>query len=333
MIPIKTVIYVDVLLLVNFLIALFLLLATGLFTGQVGIFWRQAISASVAALSTLVLFAPELPFAVQICYQAIVAVLVIKIAYHTYQTRLFLQLVAWYYLLNLLLAGFTTFICLQSEIAYHGLQTNNLSVYLYLPPRLLIGCVVGVYLALKLFLYCFAAPAKALPNQPFVISLGTEFLHINAFYDTGFSMQDPFGNLPIILLSLPSVRAQLSPSLNDTLSTALQLNTDELTQAMTDSTPKGSTRTFPIRFLPCKTVAGARLLPALRADYMYHKDNPTAKTQAVLIAFCQEENFCQGSQALFGASLAEALLQDENCFTPATVSAASERIANTYYTE
>ena len=55
----KTVIYLDVLLLVNFLAAYFLLLAAGLFSGQRAGFGRMVLGSGAAALSALILFAPE----------------------------------------------------------------------------------------------------------------------------------------------------------------------------------------------------------------------------------------------------------------------------------
>ena len=54
----KTVIYLDVLLLVNFLIAYFLLLAAGLLTAQKAAFGRMILGSVLAAASSLILFAP-----------------------------------------------------------------------------------------------------------------------------------------------------------------------------------------------------------------------------------------------------------------------------------
>ena len=55
---IKTVVYLDVLLLTNFLLAYFLLLAAGALSGQRAGFGRMLAGSGVAALSALVLFAP-----------------------------------------------------------------------------------------------------------------------------------------------------------------------------------------------------------------------------------------------------------------------------------
>lgn len=58
---IKTVVYLDVLLLTNFLTAYLLLLAAGALSGQRAPFARMLAGSALAALSALILFAPEQP--------------------------------------------------------------------------------------------------------------------------------------------------------------------------------------------------------------------------------------------------------------------------------
>lgn len=55
---IKTIIYLDVLLLVNFLVAYLLLQAAGVLTGQRAAFARMLTGSVCAAVSALILFAP-----------------------------------------------------------------------------------------------------------------------------------------------------------------------------------------------------------------------------------------------------------------------------------
>ena len=65
----KTVIYLDVLLLVNFLAGYFLLLGAGVLSGCSARLTRLLAASGLAALSALILFAPELPYPVQILYK------------------------------------------------------------------------------------------------------------------------------------------------------------------------------------------------------------------------------------------------------------------------
>ena len=70
---IKTVIYLDVLLLVNFLVAYFLLQAAGLLSSQHAAFSRMVCASGIASLSALILFAPELSYPAQILYKILTA--------------------------------------------------------------------------------------------------------------------------------------------------------------------------------------------------------------------------------------------------------------------
>ena len=58
--------YLDVLLLTNFLMAYFLLLAAGALSGQRGGFVRMLAGSGLAAMSSLILFAPPQPYLVQV---------------------------------------------------------------------------------------------------------------------------------------------------------------------------------------------------------------------------------------------------------------------------
>lgn len=78
---IKTVIYLDVLLLVNFLVAYFLLQAAGLLSSQHAAFSRMVCASGIASLSALILFAPELSYPAQILYKILTACAVVGVAF------------------------------------------------------------------------------------------------------------------------------------------------------------------------------------------------------------------------------------------------------------
>lgn len=302
---IKTVIYIDVLLLVNFLISLFLLLTVGLLCHQNAKLLHLLIASTVAAIATFILFAPEMPLAIQFLYQLCSAAIVIKLAYPCKETRRFLQLIVWYYLLNLLLAGLATAIILQSEISLHILQSNNLSTYLYISPTLLVLCVILVYLFLKVFVCCCAPPSETFPVQELMIEIHEQPIKISAFYDTGFSLHDSFSDKRIILLSFPSIRAQLPLTIQKAV---------EQAQKISLSDEKDDTHNFSdaaIRYLVCDTIAGSRLLPAICAKTVYHIKTPQRKAENILIAFCNTPHFANGANALFGADLFCDLLQEK----------------------
>ena len=101
---IKTVIYLDVLLLVNFLVAYFLLQAAGLLSSQHAAFSRMVCASGIASLSALILFAPELSYPAQILYKILTACAVVGVAFGLQGLRRFVTAVCWYAALNILQA-------------------------------------------------------------------------------------------------------------------------------------------------------------------------------------------------------------------------------------
>ncbi|HRM85340.1 MAG TPA: sigma-E processing peptidase SpoIIGA, partial [Gemmiger qucibialis] len=129
---IKTVIYLDVLLLVNFLVAYFLLQAAGLLSSQHAAFSRMVCASGIASLSALILFAPELSYPAQI----LTACAVVGVAFGLQGLRRFVTAVCWYAALNILLAGLCIAVILRTGTPL--LQTANLTVYLRISPVVLL---------------------------------------------------------------------------------------------------------------------------------------------------------------------------------------------------
>ena len=142
----KSVIYLDELLLTNFVLAALFLTAAGLLcatvcTGGAAVH-RGGAGGSVGTGTA----GPELPGAVAVGYKIFTGCAVVAAAYGLPGRGRFARLCAWYALLNLLLCG---------AVVLPGVQSRNLSVSLPLSPG---GCwpaVRGVYAVLRALLYCF----------------------------------------------------------------------------------------------------------------------------------------------------------------------------------
>ena len=106
---IKTVIYLDVLLLTNFVLGALFLLAAGLVSGQRCSGGRALCGAAVAAASSLALLAPTAPWSVGLLYKGGTGALAVAAAYGWPGWRAFVRLLAWFWLLNLMLTGAVLF--------------------------------------------------------------------------------------------------------------------------------------------------------------------------------------------------------------------------------
>ncbi len=122
--------------LVNFLVAYFLLQAAGLLSSQHAAFSRMVCASGIASLSALILFAPELSYPAQILYKILTACAVVGVAFGLQGLRRFVTAVCWYAALNILLAGLGIAVILRTGTPL--LQTANLTVYLRISPVVLL---------------------------------------------------------------------------------------------------------------------------------------------------------------------------------------------------
>lgn len=238
----------DVLLLVNFLMAYFLLLAAGALSGRRGGFLRLLAASALAALSSLILFAPALPGAVQLAYRVGTACGITAAAFGCRPVRRWLCATFWYAALNLLLAGLALLIILRTGT--RAVQTANLAVYLRVPPLLLLGlsglCCAAVELALRLL----QAPQKPPRTVGLEFTLGETPVRLRAALDTGCHIRDPVSCLPVLVVSYPDAAARLPPPVRDYLH-------GWFAGDRAAAPPDG----IRLRVLPCHTAEGQGLLP------------------------------------------------------------------------
>lgn len=286
----KTVIYLDVLLLMNFLIAYLLIQIVSLLCSVPLSFFRAAIGAMIAACSTLILLAPELPSPILLIFKIFIALLVVFSSFGFCGWRPFLRQTVWFFLMNIALAGFVLLAVLKSSST--GMHMNNLTVYINVSPILLLSCTLSTYGCLRLVLFLFGTPE---PKEYWQLKCnlnGTDFPEITALYDTGFLMQDPLGNHPAILVSYPFVGSFLPNHLSCFLQAFFK--------GKSEDPPPGAS----IRMIPCKTVTGCRILPAISGASIEIIQNKTVHRINNAVLVFSQEIFTDGSvQALFGKHL------------------------------
>ena len=231
---IKTVVYLDVLLLTNFLTAYLLLLAAGALSGQRAPFARMLAGSALAALSALILFAPEQPYLVQVAYKAATALGITAAAFGWRSRRRLVTAACWYAALNIALAGAVLLVILRTGTRVA--DTANLTVYLRVSPLLLLAlsgaCCAAVELGLRLFTRR-EAPTKTAGLE---LELCGQPVRLRAALDTGCHLRDPVTCLP------------------DAVNTFL----DQWFAGATRADPPPGTR---LRLVPCGTAAEKSLLP------------------------------------------------------------------------
>ena len=130
-----------------------------------------------------------------------IACAAVAAAYGVPGLRNFVQLCAWYLLLNLLLCG---------AVLLPGVQSANLCVYLPLSPGRLLLCCGAVLAVLRGVLFCFGRAGTRCFAA--VLELEGAALSVQAFCDTGFSVQDPLTGQAVVLVDYPAVRRAPPPA-------------------------------------------------------------------------------------------------------------------------
>ena len=282
---IKTVIYLDVLLLTNFVLGALFLLAAGLVSGQRCSGGRALCGAAVAAASSLALLAPTAPWSVGLLYKGGTGALAVAAAYGWPGWRAFARLLAWFWLLNLMLTGAVLLPGARMEV-------NNLSVYLPLSPEVLLvsaGCVYG---GLTLALHLLGDGKKAC--FPAELEIAGVVLQVRAFHDTGFGVREPLSGCGVVLVRFAAVEARLPPALRtylkETFSGSGILPPPELG----------------VRLVPCDTVAGHCLLPAVPAQALRWTARGRQQTRhGLYAAFCDTPPPPPGWTLLVGSDVME----------------------------
>lgn len=240
--PIRAVIYLDVLLLVNFITSALFLLAAGLLCGVEAAGLRVVGGSVLGALSSLILLAPTLPWPLGLAYQLAAGAAPVLAAYGWPGARCFLRLWAWFAALHFALTG---------AVLLPGAQTNNFSVYLPLSPGLLLACTGGIWLAVQGALRVLGRRHGQM--FPVVLCVAGVQLSLRAFCDTGFSVREPLTGREVVLVRWDAVRSRLPPPLASYLSACFS----------------GGTAPPPpelgLCFVPCSTVSGHCILPAVPA--------------------------------------------------------------------
>lgn len=248
---------------VNFAASALFLLGAGLLCGQSCSAARLVLGSCAGAAASLALLWPELPFVPALLYKVSSCAAMVALAYGCVGARRFARLCAWVLLLSLTLTGAV----LLPDLGAH---CNNFSVYLPLSPALLLACCGAVYAVLRAMLLLFGRGADRCVDAE--LELDGARISVRAFYDTGFSLSDAATGRAVVLLRYEAVREELSAPLRAYLDAEL-----------------GGSASLPapalgVRLIPCGTVAGRCLLPAVPARTLTRRVGGKMLCQSGLLA-------------------------------------------------
>lgn len=165
------------------------------------------LGSGIASLSSLILFAPEQLYLVQLGYKISTAMIIVAVTFGWKSRLRLLTATFWYGAMNIALAGVALLAIQWGDTSL--LQTGNMVVYLRIPPLLLIGfsgiCCLGVEVAVR-----FLERRKpSIQTVGLEVELGGVPIHLRASLDTGCHLVDPITCLPVLVVSFPDAENRL----------------------------------------------------------------------------------------------------------------------------
>ncbi|WMJ83496.1 sigma-E processing peptidase SpoIIGA [Oscillospiraceae bacterium LTW-04] len=239
-----TVVYVDVLLVINFMVNFILLRITALFIRRQPVFWRLCLAAVLGAFGALIIFVPVYNRAVLLLYKLFLTVMMSVTAFGCKGFKRVMMSVFCLFTVSLLTSGLL--LLLSVTMRPRGMLVSKGAVYLDIGAAALIGCCIAAYLiAGGLSSLLARGSPKGTLCEITVLHAGAVSV-FPALVDTGSNLTEPFSHCPVIVCEEQALGSAMPP---------------ELKNFSLSKTPGQG-----LRLIPYKTLDSSGLLPAFMPD-------------------------------------------------------------------
>lgn len=275
------VIYVDVLIIINFVISYFLFLASSVVSGYT--YKRKNIIAAsaVGAFFCLYIFVQTEKVFIDLSIKMLSLTICSVIAFGYKDRKKLVVQTVYYLLLNALLTGAIVALSLKSPAVYH----NNMFFYMDINPVMLVVFSGLIYI---LLLMAELLKEKFSPRQKYTMDIffaDFKLVNISSFYDSGFNVRDIISNKDVIIISAEKVKDLLPDKLTKDITNFIDGKYDDVSYVF-----------VPVMFT---TLSGNGMLPALKGQYIMVENK---RIDNILIAFTKD-TLTENIDAIFGAGI------------------------------
>lgn len=246
------VIYIDVLVLLNCIISLFLILISSALLRCSPSAGRTAAGTVLGGAYSLLIFAPDMGIAVSLIIKLLLCVSVVSVVYKPRSLRYTAKCLGVFFLVNFAFAGLM--LALKLLISPGAMEFRNGTVYFDLGFFPLAGSVIVCYALILVF---NAISAKNHPETLYEVTIesGDRRVECSGLLDSGNTLTDPFTGEGIMITDK---------------TTAVRLANDEAAQFI-ESVHNGETGVYTndvsgVRLLPYSCVSGGGIIPVFRVD-------------------------------------------------------------------
>lgn len=245
-----TEIYVDILLVINYVVNSLLLSCLARFAGRRPKGSRFVAAALVGAMGALTIFLPFAGFFRSMAEKLILSAIMVRIVFRWRGGKTFLREWLSFFVVSFFFAG--AMLALWLIIKPAGMLFYNGVVYFDIPAMLLIILSIVAYVVIGLFWRFSRSGRISQEIYDVTIRMGSRTVGVRALVDTGNSLYEPFSGAPVMVCHLDDVAPLLSA---------------ELCAAIVRGDYSGlSGPERGLRFIRYNAVGGGGLLPAFRAD-------------------------------------------------------------------
>jgi stage II sporulation protein GA (sporulation sigma-E factor processing peptidase) len=287
---VDTVVYVDVLLLLNYVVTVLLLEASARLLGCSPRRIRLVFASLLGAFSSLVIFLPQGGFFSTILTKAAISAAIVLVSFAGRGIAFTLKAWGMFFAVSFFFAG--VMLGIWMIFSPGGMLYHNGVVYYHLNPMTLLACTVAAYILLSLFRR-FSRGSRV-PGMccDATLFLGEKKVTLKALIDSGNSLYEPFSGTPVIVANLESVR----PILPGPLFRALEKGDWE------EAAKKAGTR---VRLIPYKAVGGEGALPSIRLDCLEtERDGAKRRVERVYLAVSGRDIGTEGCEVILSPDLA-----------------------------
>lgn len=262
-----TIIYLDILIAVNWLIDFLLVRACARLLRCEGKIGRQVLGSLFGGCSAVAILLPPMGAWISLWVQLVTAAVMALITFPWQGMRAYIKQTGLLFVVSALFAGVA--LALFTFAAPSGLYVANGTVYYYIPPLwLAVLCAVGygvVVLCERLFRH--SRPQGGIYKLSVTDAGGT--VVISALYDSGNRLCETFSGAPVIVAEREAVMEVLSPAMK------------RLLKALEENGVPGEQSVVPgWRLVPFKSIGGNGLLPAFKPQSL-QLQNETGETCSV----------------------------------------------------
>ena len=243
-------VYVDVLLVINYIVNMLLLSCYSKFAGRRLKRWRIVAAALLGAFGSLSIFLPSLGFLFELVYKLVLSAAMILLAAKPESPGRFFMDWLLFFITGFLFAG--AMLALWMFVRPGGMLYYNGIVYFNISAAGLLMATATAYFIGGIFWRI--SKKGRIPQQKYnlTLQLGERKATVQAVVDTGNNLYEPFSGSPVVICSMQSLLPLFSAEVADAISS---LNFEYAAKLGIN-----------FRFIPYKVVGGGGMLPAFRPE-------------------------------------------------------------------